>query len=489
MSRLRKISKFVVLMLENRSFDHVLGYSKKANSSIDGIAGTDFNYEDPLKKQKKVYVRRATASALPFDPGHEFPDVKIQLYGPAVGGGANPPKKKAPMSGFVRSSAISGGKGANKVMECFEADQLPVLTTLAAQFGVLNYWYSSMPGPTWPNRFFVHAGTSGGLTDSPGKMEAVRGFNFKNGTIYDRLAAAKLGWRIYHTDIPQVIGIRNVRKHYLSGYHFRHFDSFQDDVTAGDLPEYTFIEPHYDVFNDFVNGNSMHPQNDVAHGEKLVKDVYEAIRGAAIWDKTMLIVTFDEHGGFYDHNSPPTARSTGDDTRYATKGLSFKFDRYGVRVPTIVVSAYTKAGTVIGKDSNDPNDVFDHCSILSTVGKRFGLASMTNRDKKANTLEALLNLDAGRKDAPAKLPKAKTPLRNFPAKALRAVGKRGVNKPLDKTQEAFLGLAIACDMELRGVSGRRSLAALPAAPRTKGAADKYAHNVQRRILAQRSKSR
>ena len=109
MASLRKINRFVVLMLENRSFDHVLGYAKKTNPAIDGMPETAFNYEDPVKKRRKVYVKGASASALPFDPSHEFPEVQMQLYGPAAGGGAGRPTKGAPMSGFVASSAVPGG--------------------------------------------------------------------------------------------------------------------------------------------------------------------------------------------------------------------------------------------------------------------------------------------------------------------------------------------------------------------------------------------
>lgn len=492
MASLNRIGHIVVLMLENRSFDHVLGYLKKTSPDVAGMADSDFNYEDPVKQVRKVQVSRATRSALLFDPSHEYPEVQVQLYGPGAKGGSRRPKKKAAMSGFICSSAAPGGKRAKDVMECFQPNQLPILTTLAAQYGIINYWYSSIPGPTWPNRFFVHAGTSGGLTESPGTAASILGFEFKSGTIYDRLTAARKDWRVYHTDVPQVIGIRKLRKHYISGSHFRQFGQFRKDVAKNDLPEYSFIEPDYDVFNDFVDGNSMHPRNDVANGERLVKEVYEAIRGSDLWGKTMLIITFDEHGGFYDHISPPPAVATGDDTRYATKGRKFKFDRYGVRVPTIVVSPYTAAGTVVGRKPDDGKDVFDHCSILSTVEKRFGLAPLTRRDATANTLETLLNLDVARdEDAPKKLPSVKA-LSRRPSAIRRRVGlgiRAAAEKPLTKQQEAFLGLAIACDMEMRAASGQRGIAVTPVAPRTKAAAASYAKTVQARVLAHRSRRR
>jgi len=215
MSALDRINRFVVLMLENRSFDHALGYLRKINPAVAGMADSDFNYEDPVRQLDKVLVSRATTSALSFDPSHEYPEVQIQLYGPAKGGKANKPAHPAPMSGFICSSASPGGARAKQVMECFQADQLPVLTALAQAYGLVNYWYSPMPGPTWSNRFFVHAGTCGGLTESPGKLASIAGFDFKSGTIFERLAGAGLGWRVYHTDTPQILGIQSMRKHYL----------------------------------------------------------------------------------------------------------------------------------------------------------------------------------------------------------------------------------------------------------------------------------
>ena len=167
-SSLVKIEHFVVLMLENRSFDHLLGYRKSLDPRIDGLVGTESNLPDPnYNNLPPVAVSRSTSFAMPFDPGHEFDDVQIQLYGPT-----RPPLNPAAMNGFV-ASAKTGAQQAKvpeaapRIMECFQPDQIPVLSALAQEFCVLNYWHSSLPGPTWPNRFFIHAATSGGLTDSP----------------------------------------------------------------------------------------------------------------------------------------------------------------------------------------------------------------------------------------------------------------------------------------------------------------------------------
>ena len=414
---LQKIQRFVVLMLENRSFDHLFGYLKDINPKVEGLTNQQFsNFVDPRKPQgPQVYASDIAGPKMPFDPPHEFFDVQTQLYGPDVTGlHPNPPVPDAPMNGFLFCGNATAdhavpdatGKG-HCVMECFAPGQVPFITTLAQQFAIFNFWYSSLPGPTWPNRFFVHAATSGGLSDSPGTEAIVAGYSFKNGTIYDSLAKAGKDWRIYHDGLPQTAGIDSLRLAYIDPFtrHFREYSNFKQDVKDQILPEYTFIEPRYGGFfdTDFVKGNSMHPKDDVTEGDKLVREVYETLRNSDYWQDTMLIITFDEHGGFYDHVSPPPAEPTGDDASYANKVNNFNFDRYGVRVPAIVISAYTASGTIIGTDPKDESTMFDHTSILATVAKRFKLPPLTARDQAANTLEVAIDLDTPRVDAPTDL--------------------------------------------------------------------------------------
>jgi phospholipase C len=411
---LQKIKRFVVLMLENRSFDHLLGYLKTVNPAVYGLVGGEYsNYPDPLTKLQAPVSASATAGfTMPFDPPHEFCDVQKQLYGPDPTGKlcSNPPVNPASMNGFlycgnnVADDPKSNTTGQGfRVMECFAPGEVPFIALLAQEFALFNFWYSALPGPTWPNRFFVHAATSGGLTDSPDTSAIVLGFSFKNGTIYHALSNAGKDWRIYHDGLPQTAGIDSLRFAYIDPFtrHFREMKYFVQDVKSGILPEYTFIEPQYDTGGNYVNGNSMHPLNDIRKGDVLVKEIYETLRNSNYWQDTMLIITFDEHGGFCDHVPPPEAVPTGDDDEYANKANNFTFNLYGVRVPAIVISAYTQQGTVIGNNPDDATTRFDHTSILATVEKRFGLQPLTGRDKVANTLEVALNLDAPRDDAPA----------------------------------------------------------------------------------------
>jgi phospholipase C len=492
----QRIQRFVVVMLENRSFDHLVGYMKRNNPAIAGITGNEFNYLDPNAPTTPIKVGKATSFAVPFDPGHEFIDVQVQLYGPKKNPppASNPLIDPAPMSGFVYNAkrAAETPADASRVMQCFEPEQVQVLSTLIQEFAVFNFWHSSLPGPTWPNRFFVHAATSGGFTDSPDKEQTMRGFKFENGTIYDRLEKAGKDWRIYHDGLPQAAGIDRLRLEYIDllTKHFREMKYFQDDVKSGLLPQYTFIEPYYDTGHNFQGGNSMHPLNDVRKGEELLKEVYETLRNSTYWAETMVVVTFDEHGAFYDHVPPPSTIPTGDDKRYANPTDPFAFDRLGVRVPAIVVSAYTQRGTVIGVTPKDNANVFDHSSILATVEKRFGLSPLTKRDALANTLDIALNLTVPRvspEDAPTRLPNPVTDtlwtkvlsyFRKKPAAALD-------NAPLSKNQEAHLALALACDIQDSRPEQHQALHSRHSKIRTPKDVAEYMREIESRLHSRR----
>jgi phospholipase C len=457
----QNIKRFVVLMLENRSFDHLLGHLKATNPDIAGLTGAEFNRKDPNSPENpQIKVRRASSFIMTFDPGHEFYDVQLQLFGslkdsaPDLPPIANAPADPASMSGFVCSAfqAVDFSGDEELVMEHFESDQLPVLSTLATEFAVFNFWYSSLPGPTWPNRFFIHAATSGGLVDSPTTGQILAGFSFKNKTIYERLEDAGKDWCIYHDGLPQTAGISSHRDEFVDPLteQFQAIEEFAEDVKNGELPDYSFIEPQYDTGNNYVDGNSMHPLNDIRKGEALVKQVYETLRNSPrYWQETMLIITFDEHGGFYDHQAPPrTAVPTGDDLTYASQGHPFAFDRLGVRVPAIVVSAYTQKGTVVGRDPQAAAAVFDHGSVLATVEKRFGLPPLTRRDASANTLDVAVNLSVARTDAIAKLPPTAPDSAVAGAASLIDLPAAAPKAPLSRNQETMSALALACEMAI-----------------------------------------
>ena len=417
------IKHLFVLVMENRSFDHLLGFQ--------GITGKDAHTGAPTKAEDLTgpdgaafsnqfgtlrYAVTPTAGDRTFqthDVQHQFLDVLTQLCGQAegeavkVGGGLKgapyPPVAQASNRGFAADYAInSDSSNPGEPMRGFAPGALPVLTALAKEFVLCDHWFSAMAGPTEPNRMFVHAATSAGWDDSPTNSDyekifgaksagaAGAGISFEHGTIFDALRRAKVPFRIYAGDgFPQV-GL-------LSGISL--YDDVEDFANfAGDVDNptydaaYTFIEPRYDTISQnlglpFVN-NSQHPANSVALGEALIKSVYEAIRNSPHWNQSMLIITWDEHGGFFDHVTPPPAAriptgSPPKDTQGKSHG--FMFDRYGPRVPAVVISPWCPQNLIEHRQ-------LEHSVIPATIEQLFGLGALTNRDAGVVGLQALATL-------------------------------------------------------------------------------------------------
>ena len=395
-----------VLMLENRSFDHMLGFSgitgREAVSDqptrVLGLTGTESN-----RFNGQVFtVSQPADFVMPIDPGHEFSDVLHQLCGSSAVYSPGGPYPAIDGSGFVAAYASSGGQAnSGEIMKCYAANQLTVLNALAREFAICDQWYASMPGPTWPNRMFAHAASSGGLDHSPTVQEIVQwetisGFSFPHGSIFDALKGRNIARRLYAgDDFPMVAALQGIGLGDI-----RHYSQFAGDLQLGDFPfRYVFIEPSYDVLNDYQNGASEHPRGDVTRGEALIKSTYEAIRNSRFWDTSALIVLWDEHGGFYDHAIPPAAAAPGDTAPDAAHNQHhFTFQQYGPRVPAIVVSP------LIPKNVID-HRLYDHASIPSTLEHWLGLGPLTGRDAAANQLGSLFSLSAPRTDAPATLPR------------------------------------------------------------------------------------
>jgi phospholipase C len=281
----------------------------------------------------------------------------------------------------------------------FTPDQLPVLNFLAREFGVCDNWYASMPGPTWPNRFFSVAGTSSGLDHSPSDAQVLEAvilnapiFNFPNGTVFSKMRPTD--WLIVQGDVAQsraIYGMQNQLSRFVG------MDALLSQLGDGSLTaRFVFIEPTYDAKNDFRNGNSMHPAGDVRAGEALVKTLYDAISSSKLWPSSLFVITFDEHGGFFDHVRPPIAVPPGAAENKKLNAHNFAFDRFGVRVPALVISPYVSAGTI-------DHTLYDHTSILKTADKLLGLNGLLNltaRVRAADDLSKMLALATARPDIP-----------------------------------------------------------------------------------------
>lgn len=298
-------------MLENRSFDHMLGFIN--NNDISQYSNS-YTYGTPPKPH--IYHPKMPARcAMQYDPGHEFCDVLEQLCGPNV---PYPPAGKYPAinnSGFVTDYATTkskdeGGATGNfcEIMRCYDTrSQLPVMTALVDNFTLCDNWFASIPGPTWPNRFFVHAASSGGLDHSPSmgeiiEWETIHGFSFPGKSIYHMLHKHKKKYRLYRGvswppegAIPGVAALKGIQL-----WDTRDYKHFEEDVNGKYKYDYTFIEPNYGdiISNTYKGGTSQHPMDDVRGGEALIKSTYEALRGSPIWKNSLLLITYDEHGGF-----------------------------------------------------------------------------------------------------------------------------------------------------------------------------------------------
>jgi phospholipase C len=243
-------------MLENRSFDHMLGLSQMRGldaatgqpTGIEGLAGTESNR---LPSGLEVAAGEGADYVMGTDPGPEFADVLEQLCGTAASYLPSSPYPPMNNSGFATSfTRKAPGLDPATIMKCFRPDQVPVLHALATTFGVCDHWFSSLPGPTWPNRLFVHAASSSGLDDSPKGIEHVgavlEGYKFQNGTIYDRLSAAGRSWHIVEGDeLPQSLTVAGLINSALQG-HFLSMEELARTLAGSDFKDqYVFLEPNY----------------------------------------------------------------------------------------------------------------------------------------------------------------------------------------------------------------------------------------------------
>ena len=469
------ISNVFVLMLENHSFDHILGFSQITGTSaqtgqptaINGLNGNESN----TYNGKTYHTQSPAVDPMPSDPGHEFLDTLEQLCGE---GTTNPfpagPYPPVNNSGFVANYATTTSEGPKPpgsdigdVMHGCESRQANIFTNLSKIFTVCDNWFSAIPGPTWPNRFFAMAGSSSGPDASPSKEDIIKwltfdGVAFKNGSIFQKLKEKGLNYRIYN-DRNDSFG--NPREGWLGGEvpiaaALKGISLFEDDVHSldnlqedleGEYPyAFTFIEPNYgDILNNtYKGGSSQHPMDTLKAGEQLIGDVFRILSGSPQWESSLLIVTYDEHGGFYDHVPPGAALPPGDHPDYGLNEYGFDFSSYGVRVPAVLVSP------LFPKNSID-STLYDHTSILRTLEHLFDLEPLTRRDAAANDFMHLLEPGPGQ-DFPIELNIPKRDKANTPPKKDSYKDQDDHNTPLPERGNAlgFLHVVLKAELEMSG---------------------------------------
>ena len=401
------IRHLVVLMLENRSYDNLIGYLSQQLPGLDGLAPGMSNPVNPsVPGSPAVPFSPAQNDVIHPDPDHDFDGATLQLFGSTH----VPTPPAATCNGYVAShmQTAKGSplKGA-EIMQCIAPSRIPALATLAAEFAVCDRWFSSVPGPTWPNRFFAHCATSDGLVEN--KVFSIPPVlrRYAMPSIFEALQSADVPWNVFFHDIPQSLALTHLRQR-SHRHGFARIKRFYDAAHAGTLPAYSFIEPQYFNYADW-RANDQHGGHSVSLGDTLIAHVYEALRqNEEAWPHTMLLIVHDEHGGFFDHVPPPydgmpTASGHvvlhNPDGKVSHKPV-FDFQRLGARVPAVVVSPFVPRGA---QDLR----VFEHASIPATVRAINGIAGSLNaRDATANPFHDIASLAEMRADTPLRLPRA-----------------------------------------------------------------------------------
>ena len=372
------IRHVIVLMMENHSFDQMLGCFQDVYPGLDGIPG-----DKPARTNDANGVAYAQSPgarlSAPIDPNHDYEHVLKQLDN-GNGGFAQD---------FADCFPHAAPADVAEVMKYHARGALPALHTLAENFTICDHWFSSLPGPTWPNRLFAHSGTSLGRVTMP---EGVMNANlhwYNQTTLYDRLNEKRISWKIYFGDIAQswVLVDQWAPRNMI---HYHHMQRFYEDVAQPekDFPSYVFIEPTYNP----PGANDDHPCHSLLDGERLIAQVYNAVRtNESLWQCCLLVVVYDEHGGYYDHVSPPNAVPPDHHQE------EFAFDRLGVRVPALLVSPYAGQRCV--------NTQFDHTSLLRYLVDKWGLGSLGARVAANDTVSIGSALTgSARAVTPAQLP-------------------------------------------------------------------------------------
>jgi phospholipase C len=441
---LGQIEHIVVLMFENRSFDNVLGWlydprnappfdQVPSQQTFEGLTGTTItNQYGPSGPSYPPLYGNELYDPCP-DPNEKYEYVWRQMFNAGfpnlpstIPNGGTPN-----MLGFVSDYATSPGVAAASapiIMNCFTPADVPVISTLANWYTVCDHWYASVPSQTFANRSFMHAGTSSGYVNNQWDDPIGLPIDFlinKTPTIFNVLEANQKAWKLYY-GVPTVLLSNAVltqdalRPFTFNRNHIAPMCQFWEDV-AGDpasFPAYSFIEPNF--FSITEQENDEHPQaspfyiggknnpSNAVYGELLLYKIFQALTtNTKLWETTMFIVLFDEHGGTFDHYPPSPPCVSPDGVVIPPNwpgGYGFDFQRYGVRVPAVVASPLIAGQTVT-------NTIFDHTSVLKTVINCFGLtsdgkpdspsATLLLREENATDLSAMLTLTTPRTDLPS----------------------------------------------------------------------------------------
>ena len=385
LANLSKIDHIIVLLMENRSFDHMLGYLKllEGRTDVDGLTAKMSN---SLPGGGATRVHQLASTVFPRSPLHGHTSVLQQIA-------------EGKMSGFLKSFADDSPLvDPEPIMGFYNGEQLRTYDLLARTFVVCDRWFCAFPGPTWPNRFCAISGATP-IKNNPEIASREIGY-VGLATIFDALSAADVEWAYYENDVSF---LRMVNQFRLDDRRVipvatkfdadDREDGFFKRVKDGTLPAVTYIDPNFSDIPPLNTANDDLAPADVGRGQVLIGNIYDALVDSALWPKTLFVVTYDEHGGFFDHVCPPGLPFADDSA--AQPEVASGVTHLGVRVPAFVVSPWVPARA--------SNETFDHTSIVKTILQRFLRHRMPDfglRVRAAQHLGVLLTNDAPRLDVP-----------------------------------------------------------------------------------------
>jgi len=401
----QKINHFVVMMQENRSFDHYFGHLKA--------------YDPTLAVEPEPNTGNLSPTGNLIRPFHE-PHYCAIADSDHSWNGTHKEWNGGKMDGFATTNAVANDPSGRRSMGYYTAADFPYYYDLFDHFAISDTYFSSVLDQTFPNRFYLLSGTSFGhiRNDFPLPPSADLLNDYAQPTIFNRLDAKGISWRIYFNEVPFAFLYGYVRQHALG--HVFPITQYFIDAAAGKLPQVSFVDP---IFLASVNTeNDEHPPSNVQNGQKLVETVIGGLFRSPNWKDSALILTYDEHGGYYDHIPPPKALlPDGTPPMLQPGDVPGVFDQLGIRVPVVVVSPWSKKHYVstalpLTRGGEDPAymtpaHIYSHTSVLSTIEARFNLAPLTARDASSNTLADFFNFSTPHFATPPTLKAAKIDLK------------------------------------------------------------------------------
>jgi phospholipase C len=405
------IRHVILLMFENHSFDQMLGcFQSIFPNEVDGV-----NSASPRSNKdssgRDYYQRESSDPVVSPDPRHEVEHILNSL--------------KDGNSGFVseyeKEYRDTTPEQRQRIMDYFGPDDLPALHALARNFTICDHWFSSVPGPTWANRFFAYSGTSKGIVDMPQHVEDTHLYLlYDQDTIFDRLNEKRIPWRVYFGDVPNSLVLKHQR-HPDNALHYRLMHEFTSDSQGPEkeFPSFSLIEPNY--FKGEQNDD--HPPHSTMRAQRLLAHVYNTLRkNEELWNSMVLVVAYDENGGFYDHEPPPTAIPP---DQFQEK---YTFDRLGVRVPALLISPLV--------DRQILSTEFDHTSLLKYLTEKWMLGPLTERVTQAKSFSGVFR-KSPRNDTPESVPVPPLTVQAGPS----GIADEELAEPLNENQKALLAFS------------------------------------------------